>query len=79
MQNILFAVMALPQYLLLTARQNRHPTHIPPPIGMVDLLLAGAFITILIFEEIGDNQQQEYQVSRRDRLLSFLLIEPFCD
>jgi len=66
MQNILFAVMALPQYLLLTARANRHPTHVPPPLGLIDLLLAGAFITILIFEEIGDNQQQEYQVWKRD-------------
>lgn len=62
MQNILFVIMALPQYLLYTARPQRHPTHAPPALGLVDLLLAGAFITILIFEEIGDNQQQEYQV-----------------
>ena len=56
--------MALPQYLLMTARANRHPTHAPPPLNWVDGVIAGLFLTVLVIEEIGDNQQQEYQVSR---------------
>lgn len=55
--------MALPQYLLMTARANRHPTHAPPPLNWVDGVIAGLFLTVLVIEEIGDNQQQEYQVS----------------
>lgn len=68
MQNILFVVMALPQYLLMTARANRHPTHAPPPLNWVDGVIAATFLTVLVIEEIGDNQQQEYQVRRRSPL-----------
>jgi len=66
MQNILFLIMALPQYLLMTARAKHHPTQPPPTLGLVDVVLAAAFIVTLIVEQMGDSQQQAYQTWKRD-------------
>lgn len=39
-QNILLLAVALPSYLLLTARASEHPTRAPPALGWPDAILA---------------------------------------
>ncbi|CAO1636042.1 unnamed protein product [Parajaminaea phylloscopi] len=67
-QNILLAITALPQYLLLSttfATTNKLRAKPSLQLTKADLALAGAFVVNLGFEFLADHQQQVYQNWKR--------------
>lgn len=68
-QNILLAITALPQYLLLTTTFSTGNQLSSTPnlqLRTADFVLAGIFLTNLFIEFWSDHQQQVYQNFKRD-------------
>ncbi|KAN0063980.1 hypothetical protein ACQY0O_003586 [Thecaphora frezii] len=68
-QNILLAVTAMPQYLLLTTTSVKHVTEpVPRPLNRLcvgDWVLAGLFVLNLAVQFVADQQQWNYQNYKR--------------
>lgn len=68
-QNILLAITALPQYLLLTTTFSALNQLSPKPslqLTAADYILATVFVVNLLLEFMSDHQQQCYQNFKRD-------------
>ncbi|PWY96995.1 DUF1295-domain-containing protein [Testicularia cyperi] len=70
-QNILLAITALPNYLLLTTTSVKHVTEpVPRPINKLilgDYVLAGLFVLNLSIQFFADQQQWNYQNYKRGK------------
>ncbi|HEY1075251.1 MAG TPA: DUF1295 domain-containing protein [Fontimonas sp.] len=58
-QNLLLMALALPIVLAVDAKH---------PLGWIDYVLAAAFIGLVVFETIADEQQQKFQNEKKRRL-----------